>query len=266
MPLTLALAQMEGIWEDPAATLSQAEEYVRRAAESGASLLCFPEQFATGWSPRSARFSEDLGGPISGALSLLAQEYSISILGSFVEASIPRPRNTCVVYDSVGKALATYAKIHLFSPAGEDRYYTPGESLATFELQGLRFGIAICYDLRFAPLFHLYACRGVDCVIVPAAWPCQRIRQWEILLAARALENQYYVAGVNRTGRTPQEEYCGHSLIAKPTGTVLSQGGEGEELICAEIDEALLKKVREAIPALQEFRDDLYSRLYGGAG
>ncbi|MDD1675899.1 MAG: hypothetical protein LUQ17_04340 [Methanomicrobiales archaeon] len=264
MPLTLALVQMAGIWEDPAATLRKAEGYVRQAADSGAALVCFSEQFATGWSPRSPRFSEEMGGPITGELSRLAQDYRLSILGSFVEATPTRPRNTCVVFDRQGDPLASYAKLHLFSPTEEDRNYLPGESLAIFEIQGFTFGIAICYDLRFAPVFHLYAERGVDCVIVPAAWPCRRIRHWELLVATRALENQIYMAGVNRTGNTPEDEYCGHSLIAKPTGTVLRKAGEEEELICGEIDRALIEEVREAIPVLKEFRSDLYSRLSGG--
>ncbi|MDD1679851.1 MAG: nitrilase [Methanomicrobiales archaeon] len=263
MAFTLALAQMSGAWGDPATTLRTAEKFIRRAAEAGAGLLCFPEQFATGWSPRVPRFAETLGGPITRELGRLAAEYAVPLLGSFVEATLDRPRNTCVVFDREGNALASYAKIHLFTPAGEDRNYTPGEALATFTLEGVHFGIAICYDLRFAPLFHLYALQGVDCMIVPAAWPCRRIGQWELLVATRALESQCYVAGVNRIGVTPVEEYCGHSLIASPTGTILARAGDDEAMICAEIDIALPQEVREALPVRQEYRPDLYTRLYG---
>jgi omega-amidase len=260
---TLALAQMAGKWEDPTATLEEAEEYVQQAAEAGAGLLCFPEQFVSGWSPKAPHFSEILGGPITRELGRMAARYSLPILGSFVEATMGRPRNTCVVFDEAGNTLASYAKIHLFSPAGEDTAYAPGESLAIFTLQEIRFGVAICYDLRFAPLFHLYARRGVDCVLVPASWPCRRIQQWELLVATRALDSQCFVAGVNRTGITPVEEYCGHSLIASPTGTILARGGKTDALICAEIDPGQVQKARKALPVLGEYQTDLYIRLGG---
>jgi omega-amidase len=261
--LTIALAQMAGTWKDPITTLREAEGYVRAAADAGAGLLCFPEQFATGWSPRAPGFSEELGGPITHEIGRLAAEYSIPILGSFVQATKGRLYNTCVVFDGTGKSLVSYAKMHLFSLEGEDRDYAPGESLATFVLDGVLFGIAICYDLRFAPLFHLYADRGVDCVVVPAAWPCRRIAQWELLVATRALESQCYVAGVNRTGMTPVERYCGHSLIATPSGTILARAGEDDDLICGEIDTARVQKARKTLPVLEEYRNDLYTRLAG---
>jgi omega-amidase len=254
---------MAGAWEDPVATLQGAEKYVQRAAEAGAGLLCFPEQFATGWHPRDPVLSETPGGPVNRELARLAAKYALPLLGSFVEVTTTHPRNTCVVFDQAGNTVVTYAKIHLFSPSGEDKNYTPGDMLAIFTLGGVRFGIAICYDLRFPPLFHLYALQGIDCIIVPAAWPCPRIRQWELLVATRALENQCYVAGVNRTGTTPIEKYCGHSLITSPTGTVISKAGETDTLLCGEIDTEQVQKVREAFPVLKEYRTDLYSRLMG---
>jgi omega-amidase len=263
VPFTLALAQMAGTWEDPAATLREAEGYIRRAVNAGAGLLCFPEQITTGWHPRAPPFSESTGGPITRELSRLAAEYGLPLMGSFVEAAAGRPRNTCVVFDQAGDPMASYAKIHLFSPAGEDQNYTPGDTLALFTLGGVRFGVAICYDLRFAPIFYLYALRGVECVLVPAAWPCRRIHQWELLLATRALETQAYVAGVNRVGSTPVEEYCGHSLIASPGGAVLARASEGEELLCGEVDPVRVHAVRDTFPVLNGYRSDLYSRLTG---
>ncbi len=266
MAFSLALAQMAGTWEDPIATLREAETYIQRASDGGAGLLCFPEQFATGWHPRQPPFAEGEGGPITRELGRLARKYGLPLLGSFVRSSPGLPRNTCAVFDRSGARVASYEKIHLFSPAGEDQHYAPGETLAIFDLEGVRFGIAVCYDLRFPPLFHLYALRGVECVIVPASWPCRRIRQWEILVAARALECQSYVAGVNRTGSTPVEKYCGHSLIASPEGTILAQGREDEGLIWGEIDSQRVRRARKAFPVLREYRSDLYSRLSGEHG
>lgn len=202
-----------------------------------------------------------MGGPITKELGRLAAEYDLPLLGSFVEATDTRPRNTCVIFDQSGALLTSYAKIHLFSPAGEDRDYVAGNALATFTLGDVHFGVAICYDLRFAPLFYLYALRRVECVIIPAAWPCRRIHEWELLLAARALESQAYVAGVNRTGTTPVEKYCGHSLIASPDGGILVRASEEEELLWGEIDPARVRRARETFPILDKYRSDLYPRL-----
>jgi len=262
--LRVATAQLAGVWEDPVTTLAQAERMVAQAADAGAHLICFPEQFATGWSPHIAHWAEEMGGPVTGALSSLASQYGIGVLGSFVERHTPKPRNTCVVFDSEGTSITTYAKIHLFTPGHEDRDLESGDHLSLFEMEGVRMGIAICYDLRFGPLFHLYALRGVHGIIIPAAWPCRRIRQWELLVAARALEQQCYVVGVNRTGSTPFETYCGVSLTANPEGTIVTRGGDADELFISEIDPAKVLAARQALQVLGDYRDSLYRTLGGG--
>lgn len=192
---TIALAQVAGGRGDPDAAARMAEE----AAAAGASLICFPEQFITGWSPEiPPGAGEPLDGPLTAAFSEIAKKNRIAVVGSIIEAGQGgRPRNTTVVLGPGGDILAAYAKIHLFSPGGEDRYYTAGDRIATFTVDGTTFGLAVCYDLRFPELFRIYALAGAECVLVPAAWPCCRVRHWETLLPARALENRYYVAGVN---------------------------------------------------------------------
>ena len=162
--------------------------------------------------------------------------------------------------------MASYSKIHPFSPGGEDLHYDPGDHVSVFSVGNVRFGIAICYDLRFAPLFRVYAEQGVHCVLVPSAWPCSRTRAWEILVEARALDNQFYVIGCNPTGTTPVDKYCGHSLSADPVGVVISHGGEGEELIMTEVDHARVDATRARMPVERDRRPDLYSRLLPGTG
>jgi omega-amidase len=234
---------------------------VRQAADAGARLVCFPEQFATGWSPRSARFAENLDGLVVSRLQEYAKRYAIALLGSFVEHHLPMPRNTCVAIDSTGEILATYAKIHLFTPGGEHQYYSPGEDLAHFSIDSVKFGIAICYDLRFSELFSLYRELGVHCVLVPAAWPCSRIAHWELLIRARALENQYYMAGITCTGTTPVDRYCGGSLTADPIGAIAAHAGEGGKLLVSVLDTDLIGQVRTRLPVNNDRRPDLYDRL-----
>lgn len=257
MVITVAGAQIGSIWENPVRSLSKAEPYVRVAAEQGVSLLCLPEQYPTGWDPRSLLHLQDRSGPVTSRFRDLAREYGIAILGSFRERSGTGPRNTCIVLDSEGEVIASYAKCHLFTPAGEGEGYSPGDTLGIFRLEGVPFGIAICYDLRFSELFSRYAEEGVCCMLVPAAWPASRIGHWELLIRARALEYQFFVFGVNTTGTNPVDTYDGGSLAADPSGAVIARSGRDEGLMTAAIDPDLVFRTRESLPVGRDRRPDL---------
>jgi len=262
MMTKIALAQVAGGRDSPAGMLDAAGRMAEEAAAAGASLICFPEQFVTGWSPEIPPGSgEPLDGPLTAAFGRIAQRSGIAVAGSIVEAGEGRlPKNTVVVLDAGGELLAAYAKVHLFSPDGEDRAYTAGDRIATFAVDGTTFGLAVCYDLRFPELFRIYALAGVECVLVPAAWPCCRLSHWETLLPARALENRYYVAGVNTAGG-PGGVYCGGSLAADPDGTVIGRCGAGEEVLSVEVDTAAVHEAQSRLPSLSDRRSDLYHRL-----
>ncbi|HTY51559.1 MAG TPA: nitrilase-related carbon-nitrogen hydrolase [Methanomicrobiales archaeon] len=253
--------QAASAWEDPDANLGKAGHLVRSAKELGADLVLFPEQFATGWSPHSTRFAEGSHGRVVEAFREIARHHSIFIVGAYVERHEPRPLNTSIAIDPHGDVVASFSKIHPFSPGGEDRHYDAGDHLSTFTAGGVRFGIAICYDLRFGPLFRAYALAGVHCVLVPSAWPCSRTRAWEILVQARALDNQFYVVGCNPTGTTPVDRYCGHSLSADPVGAVIARGGEGDELVITEVDPEKVDAARARMPVEKDLKPDLYHRL-----
>ncbi|MDV2481688.1 nitrilase [Methanoculleus sp. Wushi-C6] len=257
----VALAQVAGGSASPARMLDAAGRMAGEAAAAGAALVCFPEQFVTGWSPAVGPGSaEPLDGPTATAFSRMAQESGIAVAGSIVEEGGERPRNTAVVFGGDGELLAAYAKIHLFSPDGEDRNYAAGDRPATFTVGGATFGLAVCYDLRFPELFRVYALAGVECMIVPAAWPCCRLRHWETLIPARALDNRYYVAGINTAAR-PGGACCGGSLAADPDGSVIARGGTGSELLTVDIDPATVREARIRLPTLSDRRSDLYHRL-----
>jgi predicted amidohydrolase len=254
-------AQIAGIFEDPETTLSKADLFIRHAAGSGASLICFPEQFATGWDPLSEKNTETLDGRIVSALAKSAKKNSIAVLGSFREAASPRPKNTAIVFDSDGRILAAYSKMHLFSPGKEDLVFSPGSELGMFRLGPLTCGIAICYDLRFPELFRLYAERGVQVVFVPAAWPARRIRHWELFLSARAVENQIYVIGVNTTGTTPVDTYSGVSMTVDPQGTILARATDAEQILFADLRVSDVHTARESLPVERDRRCALYRSL-----
>ncbi len=261
MSLRLCIAQISSVWEDPSGSLEKVRPLISEAACEEASVICFPEQFATGWDPLSKHHFQPPEGQIVTTLKKYAGDYKIAILGSFREEGAPGPKNTSVLIGADGEAHAKYSKCHLFSPSGEQLSYRPGDRIALFTLAGMRCGIAICYDLRFPPLFRAYAHAGAEAVFVPAAWPASRIVQWELLIRARALEHQMYIIGINTTGTTPVDSYNGHSLISGPDGEVITRAGEEEELLYAVVDSARVEAARRSFPVEKDRRADLYHRL-----
>jgi predicted amidohydrolase len=224
------------------AGLKEAEKAAREAADDGAGLVLFPEQFATGWKPAEPRPEP----AVLPAICAIAVEYGIWVVGSCWEGAL-RPRNMAYAAGPDGEVHAAYAKIHLFSPGGEDLTCMPGTDPAVFDAGGMRFALAICYDLRFPELFVHYAARGADCILVPAAWPSERLDQWELLLRGRSLDAQCYIAGANA---------CGRSCIAGPDGSVLGKTDRG--YIIRDILKEEVQRMRTAIPVIRDRRPDLY--------
>ena len=266
MVIKIAGVQLGSRWENPEQSLNAAEPYIRQAAEQGASLIGFPEQYPTGWDPVSPLNVQDRKGPIVSRFRSLAREYGIAILGSFRERHVPKPRNTCIVVDQDGEEIASYSKCHLFSPTHEENHYDPGEDLGIFRFAGASFGIAICYDLRFSGFFNRYLEEGVCCMLVPAAWPASRIDHWELFIRARALEYQFYVIGINTTGANPVDRYCGRSLAADPKGAVIARAGEDEGLFVVGIDPGTVSCMREELPIGKDRKPDRYNRMRAGIG
>jgi omega-amidase len=254
-------AQLASSWEDPEKTLEKAEGFIAHAATCGAQLICFPEQFATGWDPLSGKNVQACNGSIITRLQASAKMNRIAVIGSLREAASPYPKNTAVAIGNNGRILSTYSKIHLFSPAKEDKHYVPGTDLGIFSLGLLTCGLAICYDLRFPELFRIYAQKGVQIVFVPAAWPASRIRHWELFVQVRAAENQMYVIGVNATGATPVDRYSGSSIAADPHGTIISRANEAEQLLFIDLDPAEVTAARSALPVENDRKEALYHTL-----
>jgi predicted amidohydrolase len=238
----IAAGQLAPCWGDPDRTLFKVRRMAAEAADAGAVLLALPEQVLTGWNPLQAQFlEEEEDGPLVGALQEIAAEHHIGLLGSVQQKADPMPTNTAVMIDADGTVLTRYTKMHPFSPGGEDLHYAGGTGINTFSMAGLRFGIAICYDLRFGDLFVRYAEAGVDAMLVPAAWPCSRIEHWERFLRMRAKEQGYYLIGINTAAvTTPIDRYCGHSMIVDPSGTVLASADGTEQVLYATVDPAMV--------------------------
>lgn len=257
--MILCLAQLSPVWNDPAAGLLKVRSYAAEAVEGDASFLALPEQILTGWDPCDCSGAEDENGPLVTALSDIARDYSIGILGSYREKGREKPRNTSIAIGPDGAVLSRYSKAHLFSPGKEDKAFEPGDSLGIFSINSCKIGIGICYDLRFSNIFRLYREAGVHLVIVPSAWPSTRLKHFHLFTTSRAAEFQMYIASVNTVGTTPVDTYNGGSCIAGPDGRICAMGSDQEELIFCEIDSVEVEDVRTSFPVFSDEKKMDYS-------
>lgn len=196
-------------------------------------------------------------------LCTFAQKKKVVIAGSLPENVDGKVANTFYVIDETGKVAAQYRKIHLFSPGNEHLYFTAGNRIVTAELSWGKVGLITCYDLRFPELVRRQALKGVDLLMVSAQWPKSRKDHWDVLLRARAVENQVFVLGANRCGKDPNLEYAGHSRIISPWGEILAAGDDSEAMLVADLHADALDKARESIPCRSDRRPDVYHPAKG---
>jgi predicted amidohydrolase len=255
--MNVACCQFDIAWEDKPANYLRVERRVREANLEPGTLLLLPEMFATGFSMNAAAIAEPLDGPTAHFLANLAREHRIYVLGGVVlaneNASDP-PQNEALLFASSGERISRYAKIHRFSFAGEDKHYAAGDAPVSCAIDGWKVQPTICYDLRFPELYRATDVRGAELICVIANWPAARDSHWMALLQARAIENQAYVAGVNRCGRDPNVEYSAHSQIISPRGQVIDDAGDRDTIIQAELDLEKLREYRAKFPALNDVR------------
>jgi predicted amidohydrolase len=247
-----------------------ASRLVGEAAERGARLVVLPEVFAwRGPARRDAEMAEELDGAEPGPtlclLRELARRHRVTIVGgSLLErAGAALPHNTSVVLGEDGGLLAVYRKIHLFDVAlpgrvevRESARRAPGEGPVCVDTEVARIGLSVCYDLRFPELYRALARGGAQILCVPSAFTFPTgAAHWDVLLRARAIENQCYVLAPNQFGKTADghADY-GHSSIVDPWGTVIARASDGEGVISAEIDLAYLSRVRSELPCLDHVR------------
>jgi len=256
--MRVALLQMDLAWEDVAENHRRARRLLEEAARKGARLAILPEMFSTGFSMKPEKIAQMQGGPSESFLRDSARELGLSIIASIPEAGEPRPRNVALVV-SPGGTVARYAKIHPFSFGGEHRHYVGGERVVTVPIEGVRVTPFVCYDLRFPEPFRVAAAE-TDLFVIVANWPDQRRDHWRTLLRARAIENQAFVAGVNRVGDGDGLHYVGDSVAIAPLGETLAEGGDKESVLYADVDTEKVSKLRARFPALDDRRPEAYRR------
>src|SRR6185369_3707442 len=250
--MKIALLQMNIAWEDVPENHCRAAMMLAEAAAGGARLAILPEMFNTGFSMDSRRIAQPPGGPSESFLRDQAKMSNLWILASVPESGEPAPRNMALLVSPTG-AVTRYAKIHPFSYAGEHEHYAAGERVVTADVEGVRVTPFVCYDLRFPEPFRL-AAPDTDLFAVVANWPDERREHWRTLLRARAIENQAYVAGVNRVGDGGRLHYAGDSAGISPLGETLAEGDDRKRVLLCDIDPEGVSRLRARFPALEDRR------------
>jgi deaminated glutathione amidase len=255
---------------DKGRNLASAEQLVRAAAADGAELVALPEKWnLLGPGEEMAAGAESLDGPSLTAARGWARELGIHLLaGSIAERGEEGARafNTSVLIGPDGEDLAVYRKIHMFDvTAGgveyrESEHEEAGSEIVTASVGGLDVGLSVCYDLRFPELYRILAVRGARLLAIPSAFTFATGRDhWEVLLRARAIENQAFVLAPNQVGEAPPHyRSYGHSAIVDPWGVVLATAPDEECFVVADLDLSAQERIREELPSLASRRPEKY--------
>ncbi len=264
--MQIGALQMNVVLADREANLKTAERMIGRAmAEAGAwrkpDVLVLPELWDLGFvAPNVLDLGDEDGRIAREFLGGQAKQYGVNIVGG----SISRRQggklwNTTYVFDRQGSLVAKYDKIHLYNPGDEGRYFQPGDALVLCDLDGVRAGFMICYDLRFPELSRSLALAGARILFNCTAWPHPKTHHWRTLCQARAIENQVYLAGVNCVGVANELVLCGHSMLVNPWGEIMAEAGEEEAILYASCDFAHQETLRGNMPVFDDRRPGVYT-------
>ncbi|XP_077498111.1 omega-amidase NIT2-like [Amblyomma americanum] len=264
----VALVQL-AVKASKAENLARAGDQIKKAAASGAKLVCLPECFGFPYGVQYfPKYAESIPGETSEMLSKAAKENGVYLIGgSMAETEDGKLYNTCLVYGPDGKMLAKHRKLHLFDidipgkiTFKESDCFTAGSSLTTFDTPYCKVGLGICYDLRFAQMAQLYAKQGCKLLFYPGAFNMTTgPLHWELLQRGRAVDNQVYVASAS-PARDEGASYVawGHSMLVDPLGKVVASADAAEDLVIGDVDLEHLQSVRNQIPITKQKRSDLY--------
>jgi len=256
---------------DLAANLAAADRLTRAAAADGAQLIVLPEKWTAIGSDDDLRAAaESLDGGAVAWARAIARELGVDLVAGSILERVPgqaKLANTSVHVDPRGELRAVYRKIHMFDVEVGGRAYReseleqPGEEIVTSQTSdGVELGLSICYDLRFPELYRILAVRGARIVTLPAAFTLTTTREhWEVLLRARAIENQAFVIAANQIGEHPAGQHSGgRSMIVDPWGVVLAQAADRVGHIVAELDLERQLEIRARLPSLANRRPAAY--------
>lgn len=294
----IGLAQTDILWENVEENKKRAEEFFQKAKENHVELLLFPEMSLTGFSMNVEKTTKDWEEQVKFFRERSLYYEMTVVFGCAVrvndrqwinedrqwinedqketgdqqelfsghgagkereeETEKKNYENHLFVIEN-GRIRMDYRKIHPFTYGQEGEYFQGGKQIITMEWEKTTLGAFICYDLRFPEIFQISS-EDSAIIVVIANWPETRIRQWDCLLQARAIENQCFIAGVNRTGKGGGLSYNGHSALYGPTGERMTVLCEEESLLIGDVDVEEVRKLREAFPVKKDRKEALYSK------
>ncbi|MDL1970267.1 MAG: carbon-nitrogen family hydrolase [Candidatus Desulfofervidaceae bacterium] len=219
-------------------------------------LIVLPELWATGFDYIKLKELAQAPPLILVRLQRILPE-DVIVIGSLPQIKADKVYNTAFITDKKG-ILVQYHKIHLFTPTGEDKYFTSGKEPVVISSPLGKIGLLVCYDLRFPELARLLTLRGAEVLVICAAWPQARIEHWRILLRARAIENQVFVIAANASGSQNNLKMGGHSAVISPYGEFLAEAGEEEAILQAEVDLDKVYIFRQELSCLQDRQPEVY--------
>ncbi|MCR5535271.1 MAG: amidohydrolase [Bacteroidaceae bacterium] len=245
--MKVSILQHDIAWGNPTENRQHLEQLIESAPE--ADLYVLPEMWSTGFATEPESLAERDDATLQW-MKQMALRYDAALAGSVAVEENGKFYNRLYFVKPDG-VVEYYDKHHLFSYGGEDKHYACGNKRVVVEWRGVRFLLTVCYDLRF-PVWMRY-CGDYDAMLCVANWPTVRIDSWNILLRARAIENQSFVVGVNRVGKDPNCEYCGCSAIINPHGQIIVECERHKECSAeAVLDMQMLRAYRTKFPALNE--------------
>lgn len=260
--MKIGLIQNNILWENKQFNLNASKNYFKEARDNNIDLLLFPELSFTGFSMNVQKLADTNSETIT-YISSLCRTYKINAGIGYIDGyhSTSRGRNKYAIISDSGDILCGYTKIHPFSYSKEDNFYEGGNTLAYCTINNITICPLICYDLRFPELFQI-ASKKSHLITVAANWPESRKDHWITLLKSRAIENQCYVAGVNRVGLGNKLVYSGNSMIINPLGEIIASTKDGEEgIITGVIDPETVIQARSSFPVKKDRKEELYYKL-----
>ena len=246
--MKVTILQRDIVWASPAVNTQRADEAIDR--NPGADLYVLPEMFSTGFCTVPDGIAESADSDTLQWMKAKSAAINAAIAGSIAINENGKYYNRFYFVKPDG-SVSYYDKKHLFTYGGEHQRFTAGDSRVVVEWRGVRIMLEVCYDLRFPIWARNHG--DYDMILYVASWPTPRVGAWSTLLLARAIENQCYVAGVNRVGTDPTCQYCGGSVIVDPYGVVMASCADGQECeASAEIDMDKLAAFRQKFPVLND--------------
>jgi len=258
--INIAMLQMSSVIGDIEANLKKAENIIKNNLPTNTDILVLPEVWTCGWScDKFIQTAQNLDGTIIKFLSKTAKNYNMNIIGgSFIEKKDGKYFNTCPVIDRNGRLVTTYSKNHLYSYYGcdEGKYITKGDSPVMVNLDGVNYGLTICYDIRFPEIYRAYRKAGADILVNCAAWGSNKPIPWEMMTKSRAIENQCYMIALTQCGHIKEDEYnLGESRIIDYKGEEIAFIKEFEGITSCKISLNEMYEFRNKCTILNDIKD-----------